>query len=46
MKEKVEYMKCPICKYEWKYRGELMRATCSSCGSKVKVEKKWMEQND
>ena len=32
-------IKCPICNHEWTYRGNLRRATCSSCGKKVNVEK-------
>ena len=31
-------IKCPVCKYEWEYKGNLRRATCPSCGIKVVVE--------
>lgn len=26
---------CPSCGYDWNYTGELVRATCPSCGGKV-----------
>lgn len=29
---------CHSCDYEWDYGGDLGRATCPSCGGKVKVE--------
>lgn len=29
--------KCPRCSHEWDYKGELILATCPSCGKKVKV---------
>lgn len=29
---------CEKCGYEWEYGGDLARATCPSCGSKVAVE--------
>ncbi|MFP4019010.1 MAG: hypothetical protein ACLFUH_07150 [Bacteroidales bacterium] len=28
-------LKCPKCEYEWTYKGNLIKATCPSCGSKV-----------
>lgn len=32
-------MKCKQCNYEWRYKGKMQRATCPSCGKKVKVPK-------
>lgn len=29
---------CPKCKKSWLYRGNKKLATCTNCGSKVKVE--------
>jgi hypothetical protein len=30
-------LKCGHCNYEWEYRGRLARASCPSCGQKVKI---------
>jgi len=30
--------KCQRCGYEWDYTGDLVKATCPSCGAKVKVK--------
>lgn len=30
-------LKCEHCGYEWEYKGKLARASCPSCGQKVKV---------
>jgi len=30
---------CGHCGYRWAYTGDLIRATCPSCGGKVEVEK-------
>lgn len=35
--DNMEKLTCPKCDYSWGYTGDLMRATCPSCGSKVKV---------
>jgi len=31
-------LKCPRCGHEWNYKGELLLATCPSCGKKVQVK--------
>jgi len=28
---------CDKCGYKWEYKGDLIKATCPSCGNKVKV---------
>ncbi len=30
-------VKCQKCKYEWETNSELIKVSCPSCGSKVKV---------
>jgi hypothetical protein len=30
-------LKCKHCGYEWEYKGKLARASCPSCGQKVKA---------
>jgi hypothetical protein len=30
-------LQCEHCGYEWEYKGKLARASCPSCGQKVKV---------
>jgi hypothetical protein len=30
-------LKCEHCGYEWEYKGKLARASCPSCGQKVKL---------
>jgi len=34
----MKQIKCATCNYQWNYEGKLMRATCPSCGGKVKVK--------
>lgn len=28
---------CPLCGWNWIYKGEMVKATCPSCGRKVKA---------
>jgi hypothetical protein len=33
-------LKCEHCSYEWEYKGRLARASCPSCGQKVKISRR------
>ena len=33
-------LKCEHCGYEWEYKGRLARASCPSCGQKVKISRR------
>jgi hypothetical protein len=33
-------LKCEHCGYEWEYKGKLARASCPSCGQKVKSSRR------